>query len=570
MFYHIPESLSAEIDGLAKDISANQAGEMSADALKARRVPFGCYEQRRDGQFMLRIRTPGGAVTPAQLRVMAELAGEYGSDFLHITTRQEFQIHDLSLDSVIPAMHRLMDAGLSCRGGGGNTVRNMLLSPDAGVAVTEVFDPSAYVFALTSRLIAEPDSWTLPRKLKFAFSNSEADNALARFNDVGFLAKTKEGVKGFAVCVAGGMGGKPQPGQPLHDFIPATDVYLVAEAIKQLFAKYGNRENRNKARLRFLWNDLGREEFIARYAAERAALEQTYPAPLALEPQPEPRDVPAIAPIPASGADFDQWQRRFVETQAQSGLISVVLPVSLGNFKRADALALADFLEPLGDDVVRAGFGQNIRLRNIPVRLIGNVYQLVRHFDPLQNAPRLVTDAVSCTGADTCKLGICLPKGAMTAIHAAIRKSGLSLDALSGFRLHISGCPNSCGQHPIADLGFFGGAGKKNGHSYPAYTVVAGARIHDPDTRFAASFGRVPARNVPDFVCDVLKIWQEKQSHFASFAEYVDGEGAVDLRAAIARHGDVADFEIDPAAYTDWGASAAFTLSGRGISEETH
>lgn len=570
MFYRIPSGLPQEIDALEQHIADFHAGKLSADELKALRVPFGCYEQRRDGSFMLRIRTPGGALTPAQLRVMAELADAHGSPFLHITTRQEFQIHDLPLDAVIPAMRRLLPAGLSCRGGGGNTVRNMLLSPDAGVGCDEAFDPSPYVFALTSRLIAEPDSWTMPRKLKFAFSGSVADTALARFNDLGFLAKTENGEKGFMVCVAGGMGGKPEPGHLLHDFIPAEDVYLVAEAIKLLFLRYGNRENRNKARLRFLWNAQGEASFRKLYADIRAELEAKKPAPLELPVAPFIGNADGVAPVSVSGPEYEIWRQRFVEPQAQPGRISVVLPVSLGNLKTRHALALADFLMPLGEDVMRAGFGQNIRLRNIPERLAGNVFQLVRDFDVLQSAPRVLADAVSCTGADTCKLGICLPKGAMRAITDAVRACGLAADALSGFRLHISGCPNSCGQHPIADLGFFGGAGKLNGHAYPAYTVVAGARIRNADTRFARSFGKVPAHNLPDFVCDVLRIWMEKKPGFASFADYVDGEGAADLEGAIARHADVADFDVDPTAYTDWGADAAFSLAGRGVSEETH
>jgi sulfite reductase (ferredoxin) len=205
MFYNIPENLPAELEELDSYIARYRSGEIDAASLKVRRVPFGCYEQRKDGTYMVRIRTTGGALTPRQLRTIAEISARYGSDTIHITTRQEFQVHDVALENVLPVMRELLQVGLASRGGGGNTVRNVLVSPDAGVGLGEVFDPSPYAFALTSRLIAELDSWLLPRKFKIAFSNSAADSSYAEFNDLGFVAQIRNGKKGFRVYVAGGM-----------------------------------------------------------------------------------------------------------------------------------------------------------------------------------------------------------------------------------------------------------------------------------------------------------------------------------------------------------------------------
>jgi sulfite reductase (ferredoxin) len=231
MHYLLPSTLPAELDELGNQIEQYERGELDAEALKARRVPFGCYEQRKDGSYMIRIRTTGGALTPLQLRAIARISAEYGSEFLHITTRQEFQIHDLALDSVIPVMRALLDVGLASRGGGGNTVRNIMVSPDAGVGLDEVFDPSPYAFALTSRLLAEPDSWLLPRKFKISFSNSAADSAFAQFNDLGFIARMEDGIKGFRVYVAGGTGNRSTVGHLLHPFVAATDAYVVTAAV---------------------------------------------------------------------------------------------------------------------------------------------------------------------------------------------------------------------------------------------------------------------------------------------------------------------------------------------------
>ena len=220
MSYTIPNTLSSELEELDSHITRYQRGEIDAATLKVRRVPFGCYEQRRDGTYMVRIRTTGGALTPPQLRAIAEISSRYGSEAIHITTRQEFQIHDVALENVLTVMRQLLAAGLACRGGGGNTVRNILVSPDAGVGIDEVFDPSPYAFALTSRLMAEPDSWLLPRKFKIAFSNSSADSAYAEFNDLGFVARIRGREKGFQVYVAGGMGAKPEVGHLLARFHP--------------------------------------------------------------------------------------------------------------------------------------------------------------------------------------------------------------------------------------------------------------------------------------------------------------------------------------------------------------
>lgn len=567
MFYRIPSNLPDEIAGLDGYIAEFKAGTLDAAALKSRRVPFGCYEQRRDNTFMLRIRTTGGALTPAQLKVVAETSARFGAKSFHITTRQELQIHDLQLDNVTTAMRTLLAAGLATRGGGGNTIRNIMLSPDAGVSPREVFDPSPYAFALTTRLISQGDSWNLPRKLKISFANSEDDNALARFNDIGFLAKIENGVRGFAVYVAGGMGGKPEVGHSLRDFVPDSDVYIVAEAVKRLFDQHGNRKNRNMARLRFLWNKLGEEKFRELYAEEEAKLRAENPAPFVPEAPSSAVAAETIAPQPADGPEYEAWTRRFVEPQSQSGLYSVLVPVSLGNISNEDGIALADFLAPLGQDVVRATFGQNLRLRNIPEKLLGNVFHLVRQFDKLSAAPRLLANSISCTGADTCKLGICLPKGAMTAIVRHLSQSGLSLDDIPDFKLNISGCPNTCGQHMIADLGFFGNVGRKEKRIYPAYAVVAGARTAHGDARLAKVFDRVPSRALPRFVAEVLQMWLAKKDRYASFADYVDGEGEEDIKAAIKRHESVPDFEDDKNYYFDWGAENPFSLVGRGVGE---
>ena len=567
MFYKIPANLSAELEELDSYIERYRRGEIDAATLKVRRVPFGCYEQRQDGSFMVRIRTTGGALTPLQLRAIAEISSVYGSNAIHITTRQEFQIHDVALENVLPAMRELLQAGLAARGGGGNTVRNVLVSPDAGVAVDEVFDPSPYAFALTSRLIAEPDSWLLPRKFKIAFSNSLADNAYAEFNDLGFVARIHNGEKGFRVYVAGGLGSKPAVGHLLHDFIPADDVYFVASAVKRLFDKHGNRKNRHAARLRFLWSSLGEKRFVELYAEELQLVRSEQPAPLTIEEVPQSPLLPTCSAQQDHSEEFYRWKDRYVENQRDHDLVSVRVPIFLGNLMNTQAIQLAQFLAPFGDHVVRASFGQNLRLRNIPRSYLANVYHLVRQISGLSSGPRLLADSIACTGADTCKLGICLSKGALSATAERLAASTLDLDQIAEFNLNLSGCPNTCGQHMLADLGFYGNVGRNGQTMFPAYMVVAGAEIGHGKARLARQIDRVSARDLPAFVQDVLELWIAKKKEYASFASFIDGDGAQQLRAIAARYREIPSFEEDKSYYYDWGAQESFSLVGRGVGE---
>lgn len=569
MSYQIPANLASELEELDNYIQRHIAGELDAATLKVRRVPFGCYEQRRDGSYMVRVRTTGGALTRAQLQALAEIASRYGSPSIHITTRQEFQIHDIALESVVPSMRDLLRVGLAARGGGGNTVRNILVSPGAGVDPDEVFDPTLYAFALTTRLIAEADSWMLPRKFKIAFANSPADTAYARFNDLGFIAELRngDGAKGFRVYVAGGLGTKPQVGHVLHDFIAAEDVYAVTTAVKRLFDQHGNRKNRNAARLRFLWNSLGEERFRQLYQEQLQQVRAEAPAALALEDLPADAIIPDLAPIANDSPEFHQWRERFVEPQKQPGLFSVVIPVFLGNLSGEEAARLALFLEPFGDHVLRATFGQNLRLRNIPEALLPNVFHVAHSIGELASAPRLLGNSIACTGADTCRLGICKPKGALGAVVETLSASTADLNQIPEFRLNLSGCPNTCGQHMLADLGFYGNVARRGQQMFPAYAVVAGARVGNGEARLAQPIDRVNARDLPRFVEDVLKLWIEKKPLHASFANYIDAEGTQDIRSIADRYRTIPAPEQDRSYYCDWSSDEMFSLAGKAAGE---
>lgn len=567
--YRIPENYAREIDELEGFVDQFRCDRMTATELRARRVPFGVYEQRTSGRFMVRIRCAAGIITPRQLRRVAELAGRFASGRLHVTTRQEIQVHDVPLENMVPIIRELAAIGLATRGGGGNTVRNVIASWDAGIAVDELFDVTPHAVELTSRLIALGDSWLLPRKFKVAFSNSAADNAFATANDMGFIAARHGKRRGFRVFVAGGMGRSPQPGQLLHEFIAEDEVFLVVEAVKRLFSKLGNRRNKHTARLRFLWNTLGRHRFIEEYQSQRRTLEAEHPAPFVPPAWSDTGRMPSgLTPTDADSPNFDLWEQRYVTAQRQTGLSSIFVPLSLGDISAEKAMLLADALAPFGDHILRCTADQNFVLRNIPNQYLRNIYEMVRQVSPLGSSPRLVANAVACAGASTCQLGICLSRGALSATLDQLKDSDLDLDELNDFRLYFSGCLNSCGRHGLAHLGFFGKAGRKEGHSYPAYIIVAGMKIDAVNgSTLAHKIDEISAHDVPRFVEEFLRKYLSRKNAFASFSEYLAQEGEDRIHTLCDRYRDIPTLEEDASYYRDWGAPEPFSLAGRGTGE---
>jgi len=557
MPYSIPDALDAEIDGLESLIQRFKAGDLEAAALKAQRVPFGVYEQRTAGTYMVRIRCTGGTLSPHQLKEAAKLARSHGSGLLHLTSRQDLQIHDVDLGRVIDLQRRLKALGLSSRGGGGNTVRNIMASPE--VDPQAPFELGPWVDALTDRVIREGDSWTLPRKFKLAFSATDADTALAGFNDLGFFARLgPDGQPGFKVYAAGGLGGKPRTAIPFYAFIPATDVHLVVTAVKHFFDRHGNRRNRRQARLRFLRDRFGDEGLIEQLKAEVETLRATgFPA---LKPAPQNESSsaePTTAPIEVSGSEFDTWKRHHVVPET-GGKSSILLPIPLGDLQAEAAIALAEAIQPFGDSSLRLEQRQGLRLVGIPDSHLGTAFSRLKDLLDFSVASRFISRAVACTGADTCKLGMCLPKGTVRELQRRLRDSKLDLDTLTGFRLHISGCPNSCAQHLIADLGFFGIAQRKGQHVYPAYTVVVGGRVGEGRARLAQEIGRVSAKALPGFILQVLERYLEGRGA-QTFEAWLEAGGRAAVLALIEALPPVPALEEDPSPYFDWGSTDRFS-----------
>jgi len=563
--YRLPEQLADDLDKLRAMVGQVKAGELSGPEFRAFRVPLGVYEQRRDGTFMLRVRLPAGGALPHQLRKLADVSEEFGNGVLHVTTRQDIQVHDVLVDDMHPALVSLAESGLSTKGGGGNTVRNITACCDAGVCPEEEFDVSPYATALTEFLLPDPLSYQLPRKYKIAFSGCARDCAGATVHDVGFVSRKRGEELGFAVCVGGGLGSGSRVADLFEEFVPASEIHLVAEAVKRVFDKHGDRKNRHKARLRFLVERAGLEHFRELYEAELAKLRRS--GVPALEPRELPaRDRPASQGNGNPTAGLDEWRERNVLPQKQAGYHLVRLSLFLGDI-RADRLrALADIVEEHGEGLLRATQSQNLVLQWVHTTELPHLH---RKLDPLglaHSSPRVLRDLIACAGASTCRLGICLSRGLAKAIHNGLGSSDLDLDGLGDLKIHVSGCPNSCGRHPIADIGLYGAARRIDGRLVPHYVVQLGGRVGEGTARLAEGRYTVPARLIPGVLAAFLKAYLESPEH-PDYAAFLDSGGR-ELMAELAElHRDVAPFEEDKNHYYDWDAEELFSLAGRGAGE---
>lgn len=569
--FKLPDTLPQDIakfDKLAKEYIQQK---ISGTEFKAYRVPMGVYEQRKNEVYMARIRATGGVISPEQLTGIFDIALKHRSNLLHITTRQEIQIQNLELTEVKPLLDELLALGLATKGGGGNTVRNILVSVDSGVSRDEVFDTTPYAMALTSKVLSEPDSYRMPRKMKIAFSsNGKLDYAAV--NDVGLVAKVKDGKRGFLVYVGGGGGSKPTVGWKLFDFMPVEHLFILVEGMKAFFSGHGNRKNRSKARIRFIFYKLGAEETLRLIKDYYEKAKATQPLLLnAGEEEERPvYDYKPDAALLYNKAEYGLWKKRYVSSQRQEGYNSVTLPVFLGNIPLEDAgkveawKRMLKFIRRFGEHTIRFT-PQNIRLRNIPDEALPELFTLIQAFDGQSTVPVLVNNMLSCTGSDTCRLGLCLSKGLARAIRRQLLNSGLDLDRVSDVSIHVSGCPNTCGQPLWADLGFIGKV-LRNDHVYPAYQVLLAAS-RDENPKFGEVVGTVSARDVPAFVTRLFKDYLDTASDHERFREYLRGRGREKALQLIEGYKTIPSFEDDKNYYFDWGADQLFSVVKRGQAE---
>ena len=556
--YKISDNLIDGVLANQQQIEKYKRGEINAGELKSGNVKLGVYEQRKDGTFMLRIRCAGGFITPAQLKNVTRIAQKNKASHIHLTTRQELQIHGVSIDALSGMMLYLKDSGLSTLGGGGDTVRNILVNELSGIDATQVFDTYPYAVELTSRLTNEADSLTLPRKLKIAFDINEQTAGASLVQDLGLIPVVRDNQRGFRVLLGGSVASNPHKGWQIFDFLPEKDILRAAKAAKNFFNLYGDREHRNKARIRYIFYRLGDDEAKNLYYKEYDKLLSDS----TLDFLPAQLDFTYTTPSfePEIGADdkFKTWKWRYAWRQTANydrNLWCVHIPVVTGNIDAETLQRIADFLDGFGNDVIRFTARQKIQLRNIPESYLPNVYHFFKALDFNVDLPLIINNITSCTGASICRLGVCRPSGLEKAIIARLPNSGIALDEIPLLKININGCPNSCAQSAWADLGFSGRGGHFNGHAYPAYNVWART---NGEYEIAENLGFIPAKNVPEFVEVFLRNYLDNKHNYQSYPDFVQKDGVSTIKRLIEAISIVPDFEDDKNYYVDYGADDFF------------
>ena len=567
--YRIPSTLNGDLDYTQSLIDQFKAGEIQAGQLKSNRVPMGIYEQRKNQHYMLRLRCAGGLVTPEQLAKIAFVGHQLSTSHLHVTTRQEIQIHNVDIEDAIPALKKLEKVGISSAGGGGNTVRNMMVDDRSGLTADEEFDVYPYVEELTSRLIAEKDSFTMPRKYKVAIDTSMATANYSYIADLGLQARIKDGQRGFRVLIAGSAASNAHTGWEVFDFLPEKDLYRAAKALKNWFHKYGNRRNRHKARMRYVFYKYGTEEAKRLYLEEFEALKKDDSIDFEAPALPLEHHKPSFSPLDAP-TDFETWKRRYAHKQTNAeglkeNLWYAYIPLRHGNNSTDFFAEVAEYLGNYGNDVIRFTKKEQIQVRNIPEEYLTNIYAFFKKLGVYQiDYPVVVTNLTCCTGADTCRLGICLPKGAIDGIAKQLLNSDLNLDVIPDFELRMNGCTNICALATWGDLGFSGRVGRVGDDPYPAYTIWLPVKgKHEIDLQQ----GYIAAKKIPAFVEDYLRDVIAEQANYADYYDYVAKRGVNIVKDLIAKYKEVAPYSEEPDTFFDFGDDEKFSLIKYGKAE---
>lgn len=578
--YRIPSTLKGDLDYTQSLIDQFKAGEIQAGQLKSNRVPMGIYEQRKNQHYMLRLRCAGGLVTPEQLAKIAFVGHQLSTSHLHVTTRQEIQIHNVDIEDAVPALRKLEKIGISSAGGGGNTVRNMMVDDRSGLTAEEEFDVYPYVEELTSRLIAEKDSFTMPRKYKVAIDTSVDTANYSYIADLGLQARIKDGKRGFRVLIAGSAASNAHTGWEVFDFLPEKDLYRAAKALKNWFHKYGNRRNRHKARMRYVFYKYGTEEAKRLYLEEFEALKKDPSIDFEAPALPLEHHKPSFSPLGEKEGNnastyfdreaFETWKRRYAHKQTNAeglkeNLWYAYIPLRHGNNSTDFFAEVAEYLANYGNDVIRFTKKEQIQVRNIPEEYLPNIYAFFKKLGVYQvDYPVVVTNLTGCTGADTCRLGICLPKGAIDAIAKQLLSSDLNLDAIPDFELRMNGCTNICALATWGDLGFSGRVGRVGDDPYPAYTVWLPVKgKHEIDLQQ----GYIAAKKIPAFVEDYLRDVIQEQPNYADYYDYVAKRGAGFIKELIAKYKEIAPFTEEPDTFYDFGDDEKFSLIKYGKAE---
>ncbi len=582
----IPQEIIEEIETFEDEVKRLQNGETPVEMFKPFRLQFGIYGQRQPDVQMVRIKIPFGGLTANQLRRIAELADTYATGVGHVTTRQDIQLHFAPLPHVGTIMRKLAEVGVTTREACANTVRNVTACALAGVCPGEVFDVTPYANTVAQHLLRNPLTQSLPRKFKIAFSGCQSDCALTPIHDVGLLAaRNDQGTIGFKMVVGGGLGSTPRVAKLLREFVPMEELIPSIEACIKVFDNLGNRKNRSKARMKFVIDKLGFEEFKRQWQEAYDTLLKSSGTTTELNLLGYQDEAPLIMPTrsgngaPSNGngngngsngstgsqSSFDVWRKTNVIGQRQSGFLAAVVKLPSGDMTTEQMYALADFAETYANGNIRTTISQNMIIRWIPETRIRELYEALRSQGLAAPGAEGVEDIVACPGTDTCGLGITSSKGLARAL-SELFPAGETPKDLKGVDVKISGCHNSCAQHHIATIGLHG-VGKRIGdHIAPVYELHLGGQVNGT-AKIAQLIVKVPAKNVPAAIEHLLDYYRKEREDGESLQVFIARQGKAKLKEQLIPHTFLPSFAENSEYYFDWEADEEFSVEDLGPGE---
>jgi sulfite reductase (ferredoxin) len=560
----LPDFIEDELALYQRQIKKFRAGEVGETKMQKFRLQFGTYAQRQEGVQMQRIKIPGGYLSADQLTRLADAADRYAGGFIHFTTREDAQLYYLQLEDTPALLRSLLEVGITTREACGNTVRNITACYRAGVSHTEVFNVYPYARALFQYFLRNKFNQTMGRKFKIAFEGCAEDHSALAFHDLGFHAVTceenGEARRGFRVYVGGGMGSGPHVAHLYSEFLPVEEMFNFAAAVVRVFDRYGERKQRMKARMKFLVQSMGWEKFRAAVDAEREILG---PLPAVADFLVEPvepaiaastRGLSALHPI-TNDPDFQQWAKDSVIRHRIEGLRGVHVRTKLGDITSDRARALADIARRFSSSELRVSIEQNLFLPWVRAEDLPELYKALREISLGDAGAETIADVTACPGADTCRLGIASAKGLGSAISESFFTGALVpyREANRDLRIKISGCPNGCAQHAVANIGFHAAALTQDGRNVPAHLLFLGGSANHGRPQAAKVFGKYPARNAEKVVETLLNLHASQKQPGEDFNAFIARIGDAQVKAALEPLKAIPAFEDDPQFYDDYG-----------------
>jgi sulfite reductase (ferredoxin) len=563
-----------EIDRFEDGARRYMAGEIDEDAFRVFRLNQGIYGQRQGGyNQMVRVKIPYGKLDPEQLEMLAHVAEAHSRGWGHLTTRQNVQFHFVQLADATEVLRLLAAVGLTSREACGDTVRNVAGCHLAGACPYEVLDISPWAEAAKDLFLRNPLTQRLPRKFKINFSGCATDCGQAMFNDIGVIAVTRplpdgSTEAGFRVFMAGGLGANPHPAQAIEEFTAREDLLPTIEAALRVWSNHGNRDNKLRARMKWLVDTMGIDELRARILKERKFLVASATYPGGLPDAVRTHGDAAAGMGTTAGADvgtaiefsglspYAKWELANVVRGRANGTVSAYAHCRLGDITPDQFRGLADLLRDLGADV-RITNRQNFVLRDLTEDQLPELFERLSAIDMASAGAELARDVVACPGADTCNLAVTQSRGLASDIDRALEEAGLA--EVGGVRINISGCTNSCGQHHISDIGFFGLERRAHGHAAPGYQMLLGGRVGDMEIEFGQKAVKLPAKSASEAVVRVVGKFAANRQAGETFGAWLDrAGGAAGVGATLADLDAFPDPAERPDFFTDFGETGPY------------